>query len=57
MTHTEIAVKDAIVEYVRKHSPVAPTVEGRFRRDDVADMSPELAGALPGWKSLDEIDR
>lgn len=57
VTHTAVGVKDAIVEYVKKHSPVDPKVEGRFRREDAARMSPELAAALPRWKSLEEIDR
>jgi len=56
VTHSDIAIKDAIIEYVEKHSPVDPKVEGRFRRNDTAVMSPELAAALPRWKPLEEID-
>jgi 5'-nucleotidase/UDP-sugar diphosphatase len=56
ITHTDILVKDAVVDYVRKHSPVDPRVEGRFRRDDSAPMSPELEAALPRLKPLEELD-
>ena len=56
VTHTEISVKDAIVDYVKRHSPVEPKVEGRFRRDDGAELTAELASALPQWKSLEELD-
>lgn len=55
VTHSDLAVKEAIIEYVKRHSPVDPKVEGRFRRDDAAEMSPALANALPGWKSLEEL--
>lgn len=57
MTQTDMSVKEAVIEYVKRHSPVDPKVEGRFRRNDDADMSPELAAALPEWKSLEELDR
>jgi 5'-nucleotidase/UDP-sugar diphosphatase len=56
ISHSDIAIKDAIIEYIKKHSPVDPKVEGRFRRDDSAEMSPDLAAALPRWKPLDELD-
>jgi 5'-nucleotidase/UDP-sugar diphosphatase len=56
ITHTGIEVQEAVIQYVEKHSPVAPKVEGRFRREDEAQMSPDLAAALPRMKSLDELD-
>jgi 2',3'-cyclic-nucleotide 2'-phosphodiesterase (5'-nucleotidase family) len=53
---TDVTVKDAVIEYVKKHSPLAPKVEGRFTRDDDHPMSPELAGALPRYKQIEELD-
>jgi 5'-nucleotidase/UDP-sugar diphosphatase len=54
--HVNITVKDAVIEYVKKHSPLAPKIEGRFKRDDTRPMSAGLAGALPGLKQLEDLD-
>ncbi len=52
---TGVTVKDAVIAYVKKHSPLAPKIEGRFQRDDSRLMSPELAGALPRLKALEDL--
>jgi 2',3'-cyclic-nucleotide 2'-phosphodiesterase (5'-nucleotidase family) len=56
VTYTDVKVKEAVIEYVRRHSPLSPKIEGRFVRDDSRAVSPELAGALPRYKPLEEID-
>jgi 2',3'-cyclic-nucleotide 2'-phosphodiesterase (5'-nucleotidase family) len=53
--HVNITVKDAVIEYVKKHSPLAPRIEGRFLRDDDRPLSTELSGALPGLKALEDL--
>ena len=53
---TDVTVKDAVIEYVKRHSPLAPKVEGRLKRDDDRPMSSDLAGALPRYKPLEELD-
>ncbi len=54
--YTEIGVRDAIIDYIKRHSPLAPKIEGRFVRDDQADLSPELKAALLRWKSLESLN-
>jgi 5'-nucleotidase/UDP-sugar diphosphatase len=53
--HTDLTVKDAVIEYVKRHSPLAPKIENRFVRDDNQPMSPELAEALPRYKGLEDL--
>jgi 2',3'-cyclic-nucleotide 2'-phosphodiesterase (5'-nucleotidase family) len=52
---TDYTVKEAVIEYVKKHSPLAPKVEGRFKREDGREMSPDLAGALPRYKAVEDL--
>jgi 5'-nucleotidase/UDP-sugar diphosphatase len=54
--HTDVTVKDAVIEYIKQHSPIAPKIEGRFVRDDNHPMSPDLAKALPGLKAIEDLD-
>jgi 5'-nucleotidase/UDP-sugar diphosphatase len=53
--HTNVTVKDAVIEYVKKHSPLEPKIEGRFKRDDGRSLSPELAEALPRYRELEDL--
>jgi 5'-nucleotidase len=53
--HSDVKVKDAVIEYVKRHSPLAPGIEGRFVRDDGRPVSPELASALSRYRPLDEL--
>jgi 2',3'-cyclic-nucleotide 2'-phosphodiesterase (5'-nucleotidase family) len=52
---TGIDFKEAVIEYIGNNSPLAPEIEGRFVRDDARGVAPDLARALPAWKSLDAI--
>lgn len=52
---TDILVKDAVVQYIRRHSPLERYLEGRFPRDDTAQYSPEILQAAPRLKALEEI--
>jgi 2',3'-cyclic-nucleotide 2'-phosphodiesterase (5'-nucleotidase family) len=54
--HTSTTVKDAVIEYVKKHSPLAPKIEGRFVRQDDHPMSGGLAEAMEGgYKALEDL--
>ena len=53
--HTDITVKDAVIEYIKKHSPLAPKIEGRFERIDDQPMSTEISKALPRYKELEDL--
>jgi 5'-nucleotidase/UDP-sugar diphosphatase len=53
--HTEIQVKQAVIDYVKRHSPLAPRIEGRFVRDDDRPMSSALASALPRSVPLEDL--
>ena len=52
---TDILVKDAMVEYIKKHSPLDRKLEGRFLRDDAAQYTPAILEAMPRVKPLKEI--
>jgi 5'-nucleotidase/UDP-sugar diphosphatase len=53
--HTDITVKDAMIEYIKQHSPLAPKIEGRFERMDDQPLSPEISTALPRYKELEDL--
>jgi len=54
--HTNITVKDAVIEYVREYSPLAPKIEGRFKREDDHPLSEELAESMEeGYKALEDL--
>jgi len=55
VTNTDVTVKQAMIDYIKKHSPLEPRIEGRFVRDDDREMSPALAEALTRYKPLEEL--
>jgi 2',3'-cyclic-nucleotide 2'-phosphodiesterase (5'-nucleotidase family) len=55
VTHSGITVKQATIDYIKKHSPLEPRIEGRFVRDDDREMSPALAEALARYKPMEEL--
>ncbi len=55
VTTSDVVVKQAVIDYVRKHSPVEPRIEGRFVRDDDREMSAALAEAMTRYKPLEEL--
>ncbi|MFH1311726.1 MAG: bifunctional UDP-sugar hydrolase/5'-nucleotidase [Candidatus Eisenbacteria bacterium] len=52
---TDIQVKEAVIDYVRRHSPLAPRIEGRLVRDDDRAVTPELTDALPRFIPLENL--
>ncbi len=52
---TDVSVKQAVIDYIRHHSPLAPKVEGRFVRDDDRALSPVLERAIRRMKPLEEL--
>jgi 5'-nucleotidase/UDP-sugar diphosphatase len=52
---TDILVKDAMVDYIRLHSPLERKLEGRFVRDDTAQHSPEILQALRRMKTIENL--
>ncbi|MFC1799670.1 bifunctional metallophosphatase/5'-nucleotidase, partial [Candidatus Eisenbacteria bacterium] len=55
VTHSDVTVKQSMIDYIKKHSPLEPRIEGRFVRDDGREMSPALAEAMAGYKPLEEL--
>jgi 2',3'-cyclic-nucleotide 2'-phosphodiesterase (5'-nucleotidase family) len=55
VTHSGITVKQATIDYIKKHSPLEPRIEGRFVRDDDRPMSPALAEAMARYKPMEEL--
>jgi len=52
---TDILVKDAMVDYIRLHSPLDRRLEGRFVRDDTAQYSPDILQALQRMKAIEKL--
>ncbi|MFH1220494.1 MAG: bifunctional UDP-sugar hydrolase/5'-nucleotidase [Candidatus Eisenbacteria bacterium] len=52
---TDILVKDAIVDYIQRHSPLDRKLEGRFLRDDAAQYSPEILNASKRIKDIKDL--
>jgi 2',3'-cyclic-nucleotide 2'-phosphodiesterase (5'-nucleotidase family) len=52
---TDIPVKDAMVDYIKRHSPLDRRLEHRFVRDDLAQYSPEILKAMPRAKDIKEL--
>ena len=52
---TDILVKDAIVDYIRAHSPLDRRLEGRFLRDDAASYTPEVLQAMQRFKTIENL--
>jgi 2',3'-cyclic-nucleotide 2'-phosphodiesterase (5'-nucleotidase family) len=44
--YTGIATRDALINYIKKHSPIEVTYDGRWVRDDEATMSDSMRRAL-----------
>jgi 2',3'-cyclic-nucleotide 2'-phosphodiesterase (5'-nucleotidase family) len=42
ITRYEQDLRDAIVEYIKKYSPVTTRIDNRWKRDDKSELSPEL---------------
>jgi 2',3'-cyclic-nucleotide 2'-phosphodiesterase (5'-nucleotidase family) len=55
VTYTDVKIKEAIIEYVKRHSPLAPRIEGRFVRDDGREVSPDLAVVMDRFKPLEDL--
>jgi 2',3'-cyclic-nucleotide 2'-phosphodiesterase (5'-nucleotidase family) len=43
---------EAVVRYVRRHSPIGMTIDGRWARDDSAAVDPALVEAMKGMEPL-----
>jgi len=52
---TDILMKTAVVDYIKRHSPLERALEGRFVRDDTATYSEEILEAAPRVKPLETI--
>jgi 2',3'-cyclic-nucleotide 2'-phosphodiesterase (5'-nucleotidase family) len=52
---TDALVKDAVVDYIKRHSPLERRLENRFVRDDAAQYSPEISGVRARWKPLESL--
>jgi len=49
---TSTTCMDAVVHYIERHSPIGNTTDGRWVRDDTAEVSPELLEAMEGMAPL-----
>jgi 5'-nucleotidase/UDP-sugar diphosphatase len=49
---TSTTCMDAVVHYIERHSPIENTMDGRWLRDDTAELDPSLAGAMEGMEPL-----
>jgi len=49
---TSTTIKDAVVHYIERHSPVETELDGRWMRDDASEMDPALAEAMEGMEPL-----
>ncbi len=45
-------MRDAVIHYVQRHTPLRVETDGRWVRDDTAELSPELAAAMEGMEPL-----
>ena len=52
---TDILVKDAMVDYIRLHSPLDRRLEGRFVRDDTAQYSSDILQAVQRMKAIEDL--
>jgi len=43
---------EAVVHYIRRHTPIGNTIDGRWLRDDSAPLDPALAQAMEGMEPL-----
>ncbi len=49
---TSTTCMDAVVHYIERHSPIRNTTDGRWARDDSAEVDPELLEAMEGMEPL-----
>ncbi len=49
---TSTTCMDALVHYIERHTPIGNNIDGRWVRDDEAELSPELAEAMKGMEPL-----
>ena len=46
ITRLEISLRDEVISYIRKNSPVSSKIDKRWKRDDSSQISPELSSSL-----------
>jgi 5'-nucleotidase/UDP-sugar diphosphatase len=49
---TSTTCMDATVHYIQRHSPIGNTLDGRWVRDDEAEVEPALLAAMEGMEPL-----
>lgn len=49
---TSTTMRDAVVHYIRRHTPLHVETDGRWTRDDSSQLSPALAKAMEGMAPL-----
>jgi 5'-nucleotidase/UDP-sugar diphosphatase len=49
-------MRDALVHYIQRHTPIAVELDGRWVRNDSAELDPELASAMRGMEPLSPPD-
>lgn len=50
--YTSTTCMESVVRYIERHSPINVKLDGRWVRDDAAELSPELAAAMEGMEPL-----
>lgn len=50
---TSTTLMEATVRYIRRHTPLNVELDGRWARDDTADVDPALAAAMEGMEPLE----
>ncbi len=53
---TSTTMRDAVVHYIRRHTPLDIEVDGRWQRNDESKLSPALAEAMEGMEPLKAPD-
>jgi 2',3'-cyclic-nucleotide 2'-phosphodiesterase (5'-nucleotidase family) len=49
---TSTTFMDAVVHYIERHTPIGNTMDGRWARDDTAEMDASLVSAMEGMEPL-----
>ena len=52
IAYTGILLREAVIEYINKHSPIRPYTDGRWKRDDHYQPSPEWLAKFPPPQSM-----
>jgi len=50
---TSTTIKDALIHYIERHSPINVELDGRWTRDDKSEKDPALARAMEGMEPLE----